>query len=90
LKIVQRSLGVTVAHSVAGKALLGSLALMGTSAEVDIDVPGSLPVGCTGLTGQFKESNVRDSKDVVGAAKAEAMKEATMAEVFIMRCDVRN
>jgi len=88
LKIVQKSLGVTFAQSVAPKAWLGFLAEMGTRTEVETASLGRRPLGWAGLAGHF--SRVREvrrlegKKGVVGAAKAVARMTERRLRVFMV------
>ena len=83
--MVQKSPGVIFAQSLLGYAVVGFLALMGTSAEVEMEPFGSLPSGWARLAGHFgvrsfaSRPRVRVSRDagmadVVGAAEATASK----------------
>lgn len=97
LKIVQMSLGVTFAISVAAKLFLGRLELMGTRTEVEMEPFGSLPSGCAGLEGHcwegflwLKKRSSVAPRHAAGAARAVERKAIVRMRSFMLNeCYVR-
>lgn len=98
LKTVQKSPGVIFAHSLLGYAVFGFFALMGTRAEVETLLAGSLPSGWALLAGHLgvrsleSRPSVRASRGaevtgVVGAARATARIAGSIVNAFMMRFD---
>jgi hypothetical protein len=87
LKIVQKSFGVTFAQSLCGNAILGCLADMGRSTEVEIEPEGSFPEGWTALGGHLG-LRVRPRRgkagDVAGAARVVARRAEMSVKVFMV------
>jgi hypothetical protein len=82
LKMVHMSLGVTVAHDVAGYAVSGCLELMGTRREVEMEPEGRKPEGWAGLAGHLGWKNVRlRMEDAVGAARTEPARTEIVARL---------